>query len=526
MAFSIMIQGTMSNAGKSLLAAGLCRIFAQDGYKVAPFKSQNMALNSYITKEGLEMGRAQVVQAEAAGIEPSVLMNPVLLKPTGDSVSQVIVNGQVRGSFSAQDYFAMKKGLIPDIMKAYERLASENDIIVIEGAGSPAEINLKENDIVNMGMARMASSPVLLVGDIDRGGVFAQLLGTVMLLDQDERKYLKGLVINKFRGDVSILKPGLGQIEKLTGRPVLGVVPYLHVDIDDEDSLSERLNPQKEKTEESARRPSGGEQQTACWVDVAVIRLPRLSNFTDFSAFSRIPGVCVRYVESIRDFGYPDLVILPGTKNTIEDLCWLRECGLEALIRKGAAGGRPLIGICGGYQMLGETLSDPEGVESGTAQAVRGMGLLPVDTIFTREKTRTQVTGRIIHPARGFENLEGQKIGGYEIHMGISTVREGWGALPLTKLDAESGEHETVKEDGCVMGNVCGTYVHGFFDAGEVAFRIASVIAEKKGVSLTQPSGLDLHSYKERQYDILADAVRESLDMEAVYEILKEGVRK
>ena len=292
MAKAIMIQGTMSNAGKSLLAAGLCRIFKQDGYRVAPFKSQNMALNSFITEEGLEMGRAQVMQAEAAGIRPSVLMNPILLKPTNDVGSQVIVNGEVLGNMSARDYFAYKKKLIPDIMKAYDTLAAENDIIVIEGAGSPAEINLKQDDIVNMGMAKLAKAPVLLVGDIDRGGVFAQLIGTVMLLEDEEKEMVKGLIINKFRGDKTILDPGVEMLEERSGIPVVGVAPYLQIEVEDEDSLTERFDSQQEVGQ----------------IDIAVIRVPRISNFTDFNPFENIPGVSLRYVKHIHELKHPDMV--------------------------------------------------------------------------------------------------------------------------------------------------------------------------------------------------------------------------
>jgi adenosylcobyric acid synthase len=335
MAKVIMIQGTMSNAGKSLVTAGLCRVFKQDGYKVAPFKSQNMALNSFITKEGLEMGRAQVMQAEACGIEPSVNMNPILLKPTNDVGSQVIVNGEVLGNMSARDYYKKKTELIPHIMEAYNNLAKEYDIIVMEGAGSPAEINLKENDIVNMGMAKLVNSPVLLVGDIDRGGVFASIAGTLMLLEEDERKMIKGTIINKFRGDVNILKPGLDMIEEITKTPVVGVVPYMELDIDDEDSLSERFN----------------NKGTVDLIDIAVIRLPRISNFTDFNTFEYIPGVSLRYVKSVRELKDPDMIILPGTKNTMEDLKWLRESGLETQILKQAAKGKVIFGICGGYQV-------------------------------------------------------------------------------------------------------------------------------------------------------------------------------
>ena len=304
MAKVIMVQGTMSNAGKSLLVAGLCRIFRQDGYRVVPFKSQNMALNSFITTEGLEMGRAQVMQAEAAGIEPSVRMNPILLKPTSDVGSQVIVNGEVRQNMRAAEYFKYKKSLIPDIMAAYNSLAAENDIIVVEGAGSPAEINLKSEDIVNMGLAKMLKAPVLLAGDIDRGGVFAQLVGTMMLLEKEEQQMVKGLIINKFRGDKRILDPGIEMLKDYTPVPVVGVVPYMHVDIDDEDSLADRLDKHTEKG----------------LIDIAVIRVPRMSNFTDFNALERMQGVTLRYVEKVQQLGRPDLILLPGTKNTMGDL--------------------------------------------------------------------------------------------------------------------------------------------------------------------------------------------------------------
>ena len=317
----IMVQGTMSGAGKSLLCAALCRIFAQDGYKTAPFKSQNMALNSFVTRDGLEMGRAQVVQAQAAGVEPDVRMNPILLKPSSDIGSQVIVNGEVRGNMPAKEYFHHKRALIPDILQAYNSLAEEFDIIVIEGAGSPAEINLKADDIVNMGLAKLVDAPVLLAGDIDRGGVFAQLYGTVELLEPEERARIQGLVINKFRGDVEILRPGLSMLEEKTHLPVVGVVPYLKVDIEDEDSLSDRLQ------QKNAVKP----------LDVAILRLPHISNFTDFMPLEQHPLLGVRYVQTTRELGAPDLVILPGTKNTVDDMLWLRQSGLEAAVQKLAA---------------------------------------------------------------------------------------------------------------------------------------------------------------------------------------------
>ena len=373
MAKCIMVQGTMSGAGKSLLVTALCRIFAQDGYRVAPFKSQNMALNSFVTADGLELGRAQAVQAEAAGIPCDVRMNPILLKPSSDTGSQLIVMGEVRGQYDAKDYFRMKRGLIPEIMKAYNSLAEEHDIIVIEGAGSPAEINLREDDIVNMGLAELVNAPVILAGDIDRGGVFAQLYGTVALLRPEERKRLIGTVINKFRGDVELLRPGLRQLEELTGVPVLGVLPWMKVDIDDEDSLAPRL----EKTD-SAGRP----------LDIAVIRLPHVSNFTDFSPLEEHPAIGLRYVNRPEQLGHPDLVILPGTKNTMGDLRWLRETGLAGEILALHEAGCAILGVCGGYQMLGRRLSDPEKIEGGGS--VEGLDLLPCETVFTGKKTRVR----------------------------------------------------------------------------------------------------------------------------------------
>lgn len=356
MALNIMMQGTMSNAGKSLLAAALCRIFRQDGYRVAPFKSQNMALNSFITAGGGEMGRAQVVQAEAAGIAPDVRMNPILLKPTTDVGSQVIVNGVVQGNMRAMEYYRRKREFLPAVMEAYEALAAEYDVIVIEGAGSPAEINLKQDDFVNMGLAKLVDAPVLLIGDIDRGGVFAQLYGTIALLEADERARVKGTVINKFRGDRSILEPGLRQLETLCGVPVAGVIPYTHVDVDDEDSLSERFS------RDTARK----------LLDVAVIRLPRISNFTDFSPFERYENVSLRYVEKVSELGAPDMILIPGTKSTIADLQWLRQSGLEAAVLKEAARGTLVFGVCGGYQMLGSAVSDPDGVEAAGVTQLRG----------------------------------------------------------------------------------------------------------------------------------------------------------
>ena len=503
MAKVIMIQGTMSNAGKSLVTAGLCRVFKQDGYKVAPFKSQNMALNSFITKEGLEMGRAQVMQAEACGIEPSVNMNPILLKPTNDVGSQVIVNGEVLGNMSARDYYKKKTELIPHIMEAYNNLAKEYDIIVMEGAGSPAEINLKENDIVNMGMAKLVNSPILLVGDIDRGGVFASIAGTLMLLEEDERKMIKGTIINKFRGDVNILKPGLDMIEEITKTPVVGVVPYMELDIDDEDSLSERFN----------------NKGTVDLIDIAVIRVPRISNFTDFNTFEYIPGVSLRYVKSVRELKDPDMIILPGTKNTMEDLKWLRESGLETQILKQAAKGKVIFGICGGYQMLGMELSDPFNVESGGTMA--GMGLLPTKTVFEKEKVRTRVSGNFNEVSGILAELSYVEFEGYEIHMGQTTYD--FNEEELTTIDNVNGE-DIIKNDGLYKDNVYGSYIHGIFDKEEVSKAIVESLCIHKGIDYSSISTVDIEKYKEEQYDKLAEGIRNSLDMKAIYKILESGI--
>ena len=487
MAKNIMIQGTMSNAGKSLLCAGLCRIFKQDGYRVAPFKSQNMALNSFITASGEEMGRAQVVQAEAAGIQPESRMNPILLKPTTDVGSQVIVNGRVRGNMRAMDYYRKKREFIPQVLEAYHSLDSEFDIIVIEGAGSPAEINLKAEDIVNMGLAELVDAPVLLVGDIDRGGVFAQLYGTVALLEPQEKKRIKGTIVNKFRGDKAILQPGIDILEDICQVPVLGVVPYVQLDIDDEDSLSTRLD-----TKDIHKA-----------VDIAVIKLPRLSNFTDVSPLERFSNVSVRYVQQPEKLGSPDMILLPGTKSTIADLLWLRQSGLEAAILKQADRGCVLFGICGGYQMLGKTLSDPEGVEAAQVQAVDGLGLLNMDTVFQGEKVQRQTQGVFETIPGVFSNLSGMTYRGYEIHMG-----RGEGNQPPLHCS----------------GNVYGSYIHGIFDGSGIAEEIVQALARKKGVALGQLERFDFEKHKQLQYDLLADTLRSSLDMEQIYRILNREV--
>ncbi|MBP3854981.1 MAG: cobyric acid synthase [Ruminiclostridium sp.] len=484
MAKNIMLQGTMSNVGKSLLTAALCRIFRQDGYSAAPFKSQNMALNSYITADGLEIGRAQAMQAEAAGLEPSVLMNPVLLKPTTDVGSQVIVNGKVRGNMKAAEYFRHKKELIPDILAAYNSLAAQHDIIVIEGAGSAAELNLKADDIVNMGLAKLVDAPVLLVGDIDRGGIFAQLLGTLMLIEQEERERIKGLVVNKFRGDKTIFQSGVDILEERGRVPVAGVVPYIKCDVEDEDSLSDKLE----------NRSVNGV------IDIAVIRLPHISNYTDFDVFLQYDGVSVRYVTKLSELGEPDMIILPGTKSTIADMRWLRESGIEAAIKK-AAGKLPVFGICGGYQMLGAKIADPLNSEGGGE--IEGIGLLDTGTVFSAEKHRTRTEGHFAQIGGMLSGLSGLHFSGYEIHMGET----GGNADKL--LDC----------GGAFCGSVYGCYIHGVFDEPQVSAAVVGILSERKGLHF-DGKVCDRKTYKETQFDILADEVRKNLDMGLVYRII------
>ena len=486
---AIMLQGTMSNVGKSFLTAALCRIFKRERYSVAPFKSQNMALNSYITADGSEIGRAQALQAQAAGLEPSALMNPILLKPTTNVGSQVIVNGRVRGNMRARDYFRRKKELIPDIMAAYDTLAAEHDIIVIEGAGSPVELNLKADDIVNMGLAKLTKAPVLLVGDIDRGGVFAQLIGTLMLLDPDERDMVKALIVNRFRGDISLFSDGIRILDEKSGKPTAGVVPYIDCDLEDEDSLSDKL----------ARETGEG------LIDIAVIRLPRISNFTDADPFRQYEDVSVRFVSRPQQLGSPDLIIIPGTKSTIADMRYMRESGMERAVKECAARGVPVFGICGGYQMMGKTISDPENTECGGS--IEGMGLLDSDTVFEPEKRQTQVTGRFGEVGGFFSCLSGAEFYGYEIHMGRTEQR---------------GESLTTLGGG-FTGNAAGCYIHGIFDSGEVSGRLVGALFKAKGEE-RRIKATDRRAYRETQLEKLADAVESSLDMGLIYRILEEGI--
>lgn len=485
----IMVQGTMSSAGKSLIVAGLCRIFMQDGYKVSPFKSQNMALNSFITEDGLEMGRAQVMQAEAAGIKPSVYMNPILLKPTDDKGSQVIVNGKAIGNMRAREYFAYKTSLIPDIKKALSKLSEDNDIIVIEGAGSPAEINLKENDIVNMGMAKIANAPVVLVGDIDRGGVFAQLLGTIALLEEDERNRVKGLIINKFRGDKTILDPGIKMLEDMSNINVVGVIPYMDIKVDDEDSLSERFN-----------------KKVKGLINISIIRLPHISNFTDFDVFEQINNVSINYITNPWEVDLADLLIIPGSKNTVADMKWIKESGMEVAILKYANKDKPLIGICGGYQMLGESIKDPKKVEGGFD--ITGLGLLPVRTVLESDKTTSQVEGKFVNSEGIFEGLKDIKYKGYEIHMGKT-------------ISFDNINDFTENKTGFCKGNIYGSYVHGLFDEKDVVKTIVDSLAKKLNIKLDLEKVTDYQSLKEKEYDRLADTMRGFLNMKEIYQMME-----
>ncbi len=493
---SLMIQGTASSVGKSVLCAAFLRILKQDGLRVAPFKAQNMALNSYVTRDGREMGRAQVTQAQAAGVEPDVKMNPVLLKPTGDRRSQVIVDGKAVGSMTAMEYHKFKPELRQRIKATYEALESEVDCVVIEGAGSPAEINLREGDIVNMSMAEAADAPVILVGDINLGGVFASLLGTVMLLTEDERARVKGVIINKFRGDVKILEPGLKMLEERIHVPVLGVVPWMDVELEDEDSVTERFN----------RAQGQGD------LDAVVVRLRHISNFTDFQALTLQKGVRVRYAEKASDLEGADIIVLPGTKNTIEDLMDLRNRGMEVPIIRHARRGGMLIGICGGYQMLGHKLRDPLHVESRVPE-IPGMGLLDMEVTFEAEKTTVQSTGVIAASGGWLGELNGILLDGYEIHAGRNVF--GNECVPWLTIRGKT-DGVSNKE-----GNVLGSYLHGLFDDGQFFAALASHVRKRKGFGTDSGETLTMDAFREHEFNRIADIVRASVDMDAIYKIIR-----
>lgn len=494
----IMVQGTASSVGKSILVTALCRIFKQDGYSVCPYKSQNMSLNSYITLDGKEMGRAQVLQAYAAGLEPQVFMNPILLKPTTDKKCQIVFNGEIYGNSDAKQYHNLKVQFKDELKKQFQEIENNFDIIVMEGAGSPAEINLRENDIVNMGMAELVDAPVVLVGDIDKGGVFASLVGTLMLISDDERERVKGTIINKFRGDIALLEPGLEMLEDISKKECLGVVPHFTLALEDEDGAVD-LN--KEITDK---------------IDIAVIKLPHISNFTDFDALSCEEDVSLRYITNVKEFKNPDLLIIPGTKNTLGDLEALKTSGLYERILEHSKHGE-ILGICGGYQMLGKTLEDPLGIETDL-KVMEGLGLLDVTTVFEEKKVTTRVEAKVCNEELNcINNDKAIPLYGYEIHMGKTTIGEH--SKPLFIINKKN--NETVEyTDGAVneAGNVMGTYIHGVFDGVNFREFIVNKLRDKKGIE--PKKSVVYESLRDKELDKLADIVRNSLDMNKIYEIM------
>lgn len=500
----VMFQGTSSHVGKSILTTAFCRILTQDGYNTAPFKAQNMALNSYVTRSGGEMGRSTVAQAEAAGVEPIVQMNPVLLKPTGNSCSQVILLGKSVGNYSASDYQNKYSQQAWDsVKKSLDYMETHYDILVIEGAGSPAEVNLKKNDIVNMRIAKECQSPVFLIADIDRGGALASIVGTLELLDEEERRLVKGLVINKFRGDITLLEPALTFLEERTGIPVLGVIPYLdQLGIDDEDSVSLQDMPK-----DSVMRD----------IHIAVIQTPKISNFTDFDAFTHEPDVNVRFVQQGDLIGNPDVIILPGSKNTTEDLLYLKHHGYADEIKELADRGTPVIGICGGYQMLGEKVCDPLHVESDKDE-ITGLGLLPYITTMKGEKNTYQVEFNCENLPFLDMNFSAENLKGYEIHMG-ETVLTG-PAQSLFNIVRRSNAPVDL-QDGFINDkhHVFGTYCHGVFDNDHLRRAVINALRKRKGL-LPLDVKFKYREYKEAEFDRLAAIVRKHFDMKKFYEIL------
>ncbi|HEX3032075.1 MAG TPA: cobyric acid synthase [Bacillota bacterium] len=526
-----MIQGTGSHVGKSVLAAALCRIFYREGYRVAPFKSQNMALNSYVTEDGGEMGRAQVVQAEAAGIPPHVDMNPILLKPTGQATSQVIVLGKPIGNLSAREYHGdWTKNAMSIIMGAWERLAEQYQLVVVEGAGSPAEINLKDTEVVNMRVAAATKTPVLLVGDIDKGGVLASLVGTMELLEPEERDMVAGFIINKFRGDVSLFQPAVEFLEQKTGKPVLGVIPYFQgFKVQEEDGQTDLVGQDR-----STGR--AGLERSMAKVDIAVIRLPHISNFTDFDALGDEPDVTLRYIGKGQTINQSDLVIIPGSKNTIEDLLYLQQSGLAAELAALNQQGTPVIGICGGYQMLGRELRDPLRTES-SIESMAGLGLLDAVTVFEPEKITCQVTAEIrgvdsflkrISLGRGAQaagdwqpmSLTDCRLTGYEIHMGRTEL--GADSCSAFQIVTRSGQAVDCADGGISsQGLVLGTYMHGIFDNDLFRRNLINALRVSKGLQPADTSeGLSVLEQRERDYDKLAQVVRDNLNMPLLRRIM------
>ena len=495
----LMVQGTASGVGKSLIAAALCRIFARAGYRVAPFKSQNMALNAAVTLEGAEIGRAQAAQAAAAGIEATVDMNPILLKPEPGYRSQVVVRGRAVTSVTWGEYQRMQAELLPIVAESLGRLRQAWDLVIIEGAGSPAEINLRDSDIVNMRIARLADAPVLLVGDIDRGGVFAALLGTLALLDPADRARVGGLIVNRFRGDEAVLAPGLCELGARAGVPVLGVVPYLDAGfVPSEDSLD---------LDEPSRWGAPGA------LDVAVVRLPLIANFDDFEPLAAEPGVKVRFVRAADEIRGADVIVLPGSKSTVSDLQWLFETGLAHAIQRAAAEGRPIVGVCGGYQMLGEVVHDPDRVESD-APSTRALGLLPVMTTFAPDKTTLRVRARVAATSGPFSRAAGSEVAAYEIHAGRTSPSA---RAPFTIV--ERGGGPVLAADGAVnaAGNVVGTYLHGLFANDSLRRALLELLAERKGIAVDPRWGTPAGD----RYEPLADAVARALDIAAVAKLAR-----
>ncbi len=490
----LMLAGTGSDVGKSVLAAGFCRIFRQDGYEPAPFKAQNMALNSAVTPDGLEIGRAQAVQAEACGIEPCADMNPILLKPQGDSVSQLVLNGKAVGSVNAFDYYKSprRERLRKEACGAFDRLKARYSPIVMEGAGSMAELNLRGGDIVNMSMARHAGAAVVLVADIERGGVFASAYGSIMLQSEDDRRLVKGIIVNKFRGDVRLFDDGVKILEDICRVPVLGVVPYFDgIHIEEEDSM-----------ELKAKRTCATGDGRA---NVAVVRLRHISNFTDFDALEHDPRVNLFYCDTPGKLADADIIILPGSKNTMADLDGLRRNGMAEAVTKAAGGGKTILGICGGYQMMGAAVADPHGIEGGGRRA-KGLCLLPVSTRLDKEKTLKQTVFTLAQGGCGAMN-------GYEIHNGVTTPADGAACPPLfIKSDGQA--------DGCIIGGKrMGTYMHGALD--NPAF--VDFLLSTCGKSNAAAGGItDYKAFKERQYDMLADLIRRHVDIEKTYGIMAE----
>ena len=489
---NLMIVGTSSGAGKSLFVTALCRIFYKDKYKVSPFKSQNMALNSYITKDGKEMGRAQVVQAEASGLEPDVNMNPILLKPSTMNKIQIIVCGKSIGNMSGVEYNQYKKNLIPILKEAYSKIENENDIVVIEGAGSPAEINIKEEDISNFAMARIANAPVILVADIDRGGVFASIYGTIMLLNEEDRKRIKGIVINKFRGNKEVLKSGFDIIENLTGVKTLGVIPYTDIDIEDEDSLSEKYK--SFKLNKNSNK-----------IKISVIKLKHISNVTDIDALSIYNDVEIQFVTERSQIGNEDLIIIPGSKNTIDDLKWLKESGIAEEIIKRARTETIIFGICGGFQILGNKVKDPYHIE-GDIEELNGLGLLDLETIMENEKTLVQYKGKLSVNNGILKNLNNFEIKGYEIHQGITQGNE--------KNLTTDNRTIFVNRD-----NIIATYLHGIFNNKDFTDSLLNEIRRRKGLEEVNDN-ISYEEYKLKEFDKLEKLVRENVDIDEIYKIL------